>query len=189
MSCFSGIWKKTGDGYEAQELSNETFVLDLEYAPEWSEEGDIIAVSYQSTVEYFHFALYSQGQCLRELEYSADHGWAKAEGKPQRWESSVLILPVAPGASEPFINAQDAALAIIRHYRLPETLPPEAPPSAARRRSKKRGGTPERRGGGPYTGRQHRKIPASAGQGAGAQSRRCHCLREQGDRPLPAGPS
>jgi hypothetical protein len=143
MSCFSGVWKNEGGRFQAQDISDETFVLDLEYAPEWSEEGDIIALAYQSNVEYFHFARFVGGQCVRELEYSVDHGWAKAEGEPEPWEANVLAQalgradayePAAralleevarsnhlvAGKSVPLINAQDTVLDLMKLYALPD---------------------------------------------------------------------
>ena len=151
MSSFSGIWKKEGGRFQAQDVSTETFVLDLEYAPEWSEEGDVIALAYQATVEYFHFARFVGGKCVRELEYSADHGWAKVEGEPEPWEASVLARALeradayegparaqleelartkrlVAGKSVPLINAQDTALDLMKLYGLAERADGEGEP-------------------------------------------------------------
>jgi hypothetical protein len=142
MSAFSGIWKKDGSAFRAEDVSTDTFELDLEYAPEWSEEGEVVALAYQSVSEYFRFARFVGGRCARELEYSSDLGWTKAEGAPEPWEADVLARALArretyepqalaelerlagggcllAGKQVPLINAQDTVLELMKIYDLP----------------------------------------------------------------------
>ncbi|GEM_PF-5580284 len=55
------------------------------------EFGEAFFMYFQSTIDYFSFARWIEGEVVRELFYYADEGWQVVTGTPEPWEETYLF--------------------------------------------------------------------------------------------------
>ncbi len=108
----------------------------------------VIWLSFQSVVDSFQFHHWRSGQHLRSLVYGRDQErtWERVEGMPEPWERLTLFDPdrletglkyardvaegheleriyhdaeLAPGRTEPSLNARECARDVAKYYRFP----------------------------------------------------------------------